>query len=117
MRHRKKKYRIGTSSSHRKAILKGLMVALLTHEKIKTTHPKCKAVQPYIEKLITLAKTDSVSHRRQAFSTLGSKEIVKKLFADIAPKYKERNGGYTRVLKMAEGRMGDNAPLSYIAFV
>ncbi len=117
MRHGKKRYRIGTSSSHRKAILKGLLLAIIQHEKIKTTHTKCKAVQPYVEKLITLAKIDSVANRRKAFSKLGRREIVKKLFCDIAPKYQERNGGYTRVLKMAEGRVGDNAPLSYIAFV
>ena len=117
MRHRKKKYKIATNPSHRKAVLKRLMIEIIRHEKIKTTHTKCKAVQPYIEKLITLAKVDTVANRRKAFAKLGDNNSVQKLFMDMAPKYKDRNGGYTKILKMADGRMGDNAPLSYISLV
>lgn len=117
MRHGKKKYRIGTNPAHRKSLLRNLAIEVIDHGKMKTTHTKCKAVQPYVEKLITLAKTDSVANRRVAFSKLNNKDAVQKLFADVAPKYSERNGGYTRVLKMADGRAGDNAQMSYILLV
>jgi len=119
MRHKKHKYKIGSNPTHRKALIKGLAAEIITHGKIKTTHAKCKAVQPYLEKLITLGKTDSVSNRRLVSSRLGNKDkdTVKKLFLDVGPKYKERNGGYTRVVKLADGRVGDNAPVSYIMLV
>jgi large subunit ribosomal protein L17 len=116
MRHQNKKYKIGTNAAHRKSLLRNLASEVLDHGKIKTTHTKCKAIQPFVEKLITIAKEDTVANRRLAFSKLDNKEAVKNLF-EIAPKYKERNGGYTRIMKMAERRVGDNAPMSYIALV
>ncbi|MCB9060725.1 MAG: 50S ribosomal protein L17 [Halobacteriovoraceae bacterium] len=117
MRHQKRKYRIGTSPSHRKAIVKSLAVGIIEHGNIKTTHAKCKAIQPIIEKLITIAKVDSVANRRLVYSKLNNKTAVRRLFDEVAPLYKERNGGYTRVLKLAEARVGDNAPQSIIALV
>ena len=116
MRHQNKKYKIGTNAAHRKSLLRNLASEVLDHGKIKTTHTKCKAIQPFVEKLITIAKEDTVANRRLAFSKLDNKEAVKNLF-EIAPKYKERNGGYTRIMKMADRRVGDNAPMSYIALV
>ena len=117
MRHKKHKYKVGSCPTHRKALIKGLAGEVIKHGKIKTTHAKCKAVQPYLEKLITLGKTDSVSNRRLADSRIGNKLTVKKLFGDVSPKYKERNGGYTRIVKLADGRVGDNAEVSYIMLV
>ena len=116
MRHQNKKYKIGVNASHRKSLLRNLASEVLDHGKIKTTHTKCKAVQPFVEKLITIAKEDTVANRRLALSKLNNKEAVKNLF-EVAPKYKERNGGYTRIMKMADRRVGDNAPMSYIALV
>ncbi len=117
MRHQKRKYRIGTSPSHRRSLLRNLAIEVIDHGKIKTTHAKCMAVRGVVEKLITLAKTDSVANRRLAFSKLNNKDAVQKLFNDVAPKFKERPGGYTRVLKFADGRVGDNAKMSLIALV
>ncbi len=117
MRHSNKKYKIGTTSSHRKSILRGLASQIIEYEKIITTKAKCKAVRPYIEKLITIAKRDSVSNRRLAYSRLGNRIAVNKLFNNIAPKYKDRNGGYTRVLSLADGRLGDNAKMGTIILV
>lgn len=116
MRHQNKKYKIGVDAAHRKSLLRNLASEVLDHGKIKTTHTKCKAVQPFVEKLITLAKEDTVANRRLAFSKLNNKIAVKNLF-EVAPKYKERNGGYTRIMKMADRRVGDNAQMSYIALV
>ena len=117
MRHQKKKHRMGVDSSHRKALLKNLSSELIDHGRIKTTVSKCKAVKPYVEKLITLAKEDSVHNRRVAFSKLANKNAVKKLFEEVGPKFKERPGGYTRILKLPDGRVGDNAKLGFIALV
>ncbi|MBH47094.1 MAG: 50S ribosomal protein L17 [Halobacteriovorax sp.] len=117
MRHQRHKHRIGTSPSHRTSLLRNLATEVIDHGKIKTTHTKCKAVQGFVEKLITLAKEDTVANRRLAFSKLDNKLSVQKLFTEVAPKFKERNGGYTRVLKLADGRWGDNAPMSYIMLV
>lgn len=97
--------------------MKNLAIEVIDHGKIKTTHTKCKAIQSYVEKLVTIAKNDTVANRRLAFSKLNNKETVQKLFSDVGPKFKERNGGYTRIMKLADGRVGDNAPMSYIAFV
>lgn len=117
MRHQNKKYNIGTDASHRKSLLRNLAAEIIDHGKIKTTHTKCKAVQPVVEKLITLAKEDSVANRRLALSKLDNKAAVHKLFTEVAPKFKERNGGYTRILKLADNRLGDNAPMSFISLV
>ena len=117
MRHQKKKYKIGTGPAHRKSLLKNLMVEIIDHGKIKTTQTKCRAVRPQLERLITLAKVDSVANRRKAFAKLGNDAAVRKLFSDISPKYKERKGGYTRIVKMADTRVGDNASMGYILLV
>lgn len=117
MRHQKKRYNIGTNPDHRRALLKNLAVEVIDHGKIKTTHVKCKAVRGFVEKLITLAKVDSVANRRLAYKKLNNKDAVKRLFDDVAPKFKERAGGYTRIIKLADGRVGDNAKMSYIALV
>ena len=117
MRHKKIKYRIGTTSAHRRSLLRNLASEVIDHEKIKTTRTKCKAVRPFVEKLITLAKKDTVANRRLAFRKLGHSAAVKKLFNEVAPRYKERPGGYTRILKLSDKRIGDNAPMGFIALV
>lgn len=117
MRHQTYKYRIGATPAHRKSLMRNLSAELIEHGKIKTTLTRCKAVRSYIEKLVTLAKDDSVHHRRLAFAKLNNKEAVKKLFVEVGPKFKTRPGGYTRIVKLPEGRVGDNAPVAYIAFV
>lgn len=117
MRHNKIKHSIGSDSAHRKSLLRNLAIEIIDHGRIKTTHTKCKAVKPFVEKLITIAKNDTVANRRLAFKKLNNKEAVKILFTDVAPKYKERNGGYTRVLKLADTRVGDGAQMSFIGLV
>lgn len=117
MRHQKQKYKIGTTPAHRKSLLRNLAIEVIDHGKMKTTHTKCKAVQAYVEKLITLGKEDTVANRRLAQVRLNNKSAVQKLFTDVGPRFKERKGGYTRVLKMADGRVGDNASMSYICLV
>lgn len=117
MRHKKHQNKLNVSPSHRKSLIKNLSIELIDHEKIKTTQAKSRALRSYIEPLITLAKNDTVANRRQAFRKLNNKDAVKKLFAVLGPKFKERPGGYTRIMKMADGRVGDNAPMSYIALV
>ena len=117
MRHKKSKYRIGTNPAHRRSLLRNLASEVIDHEKIKTTHTKCKVVRPFVEKLITLAKVDTVANRRLALRKLGQTSVVKKLFEEVAPRYKERPGGYTRILKLSDRRIGDNAPMGFIALV
>lgn len=117
MRHGNHKYKLGVKPQHRKALVQNLASELLAHGKIKTTETKAKAVKPFIEKLVTLAKNDTLANRRLAFTKLGNKEAVKALFETVAPKFKQRPGGYTRLLKIAEGRLGDGAREAYIAFV
>jgi large subunit ribosomal protein L17 len=117
MRHGKRKYSIGSSPSHRKSLLRNLAVEVIEHGKIKTTHTKCQAVQPFVEKLITAAKVDSVANRRFVFRKLNNKSATNHLFDAVAPRFKERNGGYTRILKLADTRVGDGSKMSYIALV
>jgi len=117
MRHGKHKYNVGSSPAHRVSLMRNLAIEIIDHGMIKTTHTKCKAIKPYVEKLITLAKNDTVANRRLAFSRLNNKKAVQTLFNDVAPKFKKRNGGYTRIMKLSEGRVGDNAKMSYIALV
>lgn len=120
MRHRKSGRQLGRNSSHRKAMFVNMAASLVEHEFIKTTLPKAKELRRVVEPLVTLAKVDSVANRRLAFSRLGNNQaanaIVNKLFTEIGPRYKERNGGYTRILKCGF-RAGDNAPMSFIEFV
>lgn len=117
MRHGNHKYKLGVKPQHRKALVQNLCIELITHGKIKTTETKAKAIKPFVEKLVTLAKNDTIANRRLAFTKLNNKEAVVTLFKDVAPKFKQRPGGYTRLLKIAEGRLGDGAKEAYIAFV
>ncbi len=116
MRHRKSGRQLNRNSSHRKAMFRNMACSLVEHEVIKTTVPKAKELRRVAEPLITLAKNDSVANRRLAFSRMGSKAAVGKLFAELGPRYQERPGGYTRILK-AGFRSGDAAPMAYIELV
>jgi large subunit ribosomal protein L17 len=113
MNHRKTGRRLNRTASHIKALMKNLGLALFREGQIKTTLLKAKEVRRFVEPLITLAKEDSVAHRRLAFSRLRDDEMVAKLFNDIAPRFKDRPGGYSRVLKCGF-RAGDNAPMAII---
>lgn len=107
MQHKNKKRTLGRDRDERKALLRGLASSLLLRGKIVTTTAKAKELRPFVEKIITAAKTDSMVSRRKASSQLGDqKAIVAKLFSDVAPKYKERNGGYTRIIKMGRSEAG-----------
>ncbi len=116
MRHRKSGRQLNRNSSHRKAMFSNMATSLIEHGIIKTTLPKAKELRRVAEPLITLAKEDSVAKRRLAFSRLGDKAAVGKLFNELGPKYKERNGGYTRIMKCGF-RSGDVAPMAYIELV
>jgi len=116
MRHRKAGRKLNRNSSHRKALLKNLAIALIEQEIIKTTLPKAKELRKVIEPLITLGKVDSVANRRLAFNRLRSDAAVAKLFTEISVNSKERNGGYTRIIK-AGFRPGDKADMAYIELV
>ncbi|CAB0586230.1 50S ribosomal protein L17 [Corynebacterium diphtheriae] len=112
----KKGARLGGSASHQKKILANLASQLIEHEAIKTTDAKAKLLRPYVEKLITKAKGGSVADRRNVAKFITNKEIVAKLFNELAPKFENREGGYTRIIKL-ENRKGDNAPMSQISLV
>ncbi len=116
MRHRNGLRKLNRTSSHRLAILRNMTVSLLRHEAIKTTLPKAKELRRVVEPMITLGKVDTLANKRLAFSRLRDREIVGKLFAEIGPRYKTRNGGYLRILKMGF-RVGDNAPMAYVELV
>jgi len=116
MRHRKAGRKLNRNSSHRKALLKNLAIALIEQEIIKTTLPKAKELRKVIEPLITLGKVDSVANRRLAFNRLRSDAAVAKLFTEISVNSKDRNGGYTRIIK-AGFRSGDKADMAYIELV
>lgn len=117
MRHGNHKYTLGVKPAHREAIIRNLAIEVIEHGKIKTTHARCMALRGYVEKLITLAKSDSVHNRRVAYSKLNNKDAVAQLFNTVAPKFKTRNGGYSRVIKIADGRVGDGAKMSYFSLV
>jgi len=116
MRHRKSGRQLNRNSSHRKAMFKNMASSLFKHEIIKTTLPKAKELRRVAEPLITLAKEDSVAHRRLAFDRLRDKEAVGKLFTDLGPRYVERPGGYLRILKCGY-RTGDKAPMAIVELV
>jgi large subunit ribosomal protein L17 len=116
MRHRNSGRQLNRNSSHRKAMFKNMAVSLFDHEVIKTTLPKAKELRRVAEPLITLAKQDSVANRRLAFSRIRDKAAVGKLFTDLGPRYKERPGGYMRILKCGF-RPGDKAPMAYVELV
>ena len=108
--------KFGRKSATRKALFKDLSISLIEHEAIKTTLPKAKELRGFLEPLITLAKTDSLSNRRLAFSKIRNKSAVGKLFSVIGPRFKERPGGYLRIIKMMP-RAGDAAPMAFIELV
>ncbi len=116
MRHRHTGRQLNRNSSHRKAMFKNMSVSLIDHELIRTTVAKAKELRGKVERLITLAKVDSVANRRLAFSRLRDRDAVTKLFTEIGPRYASRPGGYTRVLKCGF-RTGDKAPMAYIELV
>ncbi|WP_460357237.1 50S ribosomal protein L17 [Mycobacterium sp. ZZG] len=108
--------RLGGSSSHQKALLANLATSLFEHGRIKTTEPKARALRPYAEKLITHAKKGTLHNRREVMKKIRDKDIVHVLFAEIGPFFADRNGGYTRIIKV-ENRKGDNAPMAVIELV
>ncbi|HHJ40021.1 MAG: 50S ribosomal protein L17 [Methylothermaceae bacteria B42] len=116
MRHRKSGRHLNRTSSHRQAMFRNMAASLFRHELIKTTLPKAKELRRVAEPLITMAKEDTTSRRRLAFARLRDKEAVTKLFEDLGPRYKERPGGYLRILKCGF-RAGDAAPIAYIELV
>jgi len=116
MRHQKSGRKLNRNSPHRKAMFRNMAVSLFKHELIKTTLPKAKELRRVAEPLITLAKSDSVAHRRRAFDSLRDKEAVGKLFDDLGPRYQERPGGYLRILKCGY-RDGDKATMALVELV
>jgi large subunit ribosomal protein L17 len=116
MRHMKSGRKLNRTSSHREAMFKNMASSLFKHELIRTTLPKAKELRRVAEPLITLAKTDGVANRRLAFARLRDKQAVGKLFVELGPRYRERPGGYLRILKCGF-RPGDNAPMAYVELV
>ncbi len=116
MRHKHGYRRLNRTSSHRKALLKNLAIAIIEREKIETTVPKAKELRRYIERLVTTARTADLNAHRAVFKALQCKEATKKLVNEIAPKYADRNGGYTSIIK-TRIRRGDATPMAFISFV
>jgi large subunit ribosomal protein L17 len=116
MRHRKSGRKLNVTSSHRKALFSNMANSLFNHELIKTTLPKAKELRRFAEPLITLSKEDSVAKRRLAFARLRDREMVTKLFNELGPRYKNRPGGYLRIMKCGF-RSGDDAPMAYVELV
>ena len=116
MRHGYAHRKLGRTTEHRKALLANLAASLVKHEQISTTLPKAKELKPFMDRLVTLAKKGDLAARRRAISIMRDKDMVKKLFDTLAERYKDRQGGYTRVLK-AGFRYGDNAPMAVIELV
>ena len=116
MRHGNSGRKLGVTSTHRKAMFANMAVALIKHEQITTTLPKAKDLRPIVEKLVTLGKRGDLHARRKAIAEIRDVPMVKKLFEVLGPRYKDRNGGYTRIMK-AGFRYGDNAPVAVIEFV
>ena len=116
MRHGHGQRKLNRTTSHRLAMLRNMTVSLLKHEAIKTTLPKAKELRRVAEPIITLGKTNSLANKRLAFDRLRDREMVVKLFGELGPRYKARNGGYLRILKMGF-RQGDNAPMAYVELV
>jgi len=116
MRHRKSGRKFNMNSSHRKALFGNMAGSLFKHELIKTTLPKAKELRSFAEPLITLSKEDNVAKRRLAFARLRDREVVTKLFNELGPRYKNRAGGYLRIMKCGF-RPGDDAPMAYVELV
>jgi large subunit ribosomal protein L17 len=117
MRHRNRGNQLGRTSSHRNAMIRNMANSLIEHERIVTTVPKARNLRPFVEKLVTLARDGSVHRRRLAFARLRDRESVTKLFEVLAPRFKDRPGGYTRILKLSKPRLGDNGQRALIEFV
>jgi large subunit ribosomal protein L17 len=116
LRHQRSGKKLGRDSAHRKALYANLTASLIEHGRIRTTESKAKAVRPVAEKMITLGRDGSIHARRQALAFLRSQEIVHMLFSEVAPRFKDRPGGYTRVIKLGP-RQGDAAPMAYLELV
>ncbi|MBC8180772.1 50S ribosomal protein L17 [candidate division KSB1 bacterium] len=116
MRHRKTVAKLNRTASHRKAMFSNLAMQLFEHKKIRTTKSKAKAVRPFVERLITFAKKGDLASRRQVLKTVRDKKVVKELFEEVAPTFENRNGGYTRIVKLGQ-RLGDGAELAYLELV
>ena len=116
MRHKKIGRRLGRNSSHRKAMFRNMAASLIEHESISTTLPKAKELRRTLEPLITLAKEDDVSRRRRAFNKIRNRAAVGKLFNEIGPRFKDRPGGYLRVIKRGH-RTGDKSPIAQVEFL
>lgn len=112
----KKGARLGSGPAHQKLMLGGLAASLFTHEKVKTTEAKAKALRPHAEKLITFAKRGDVAARREVLKVIPDRDVVHKLFSEIGPRYAERSGGYTRIMKLGP-RKGDAAPMAIIELI
>jgi len=117
MRHKVSGSKLGRTASHRRAMFQNMMNSLIEHERIVTTLPKAKALRPFMEKMVTLCKEDTQHHRRRAFAKLRSADCVEKLFDVLGPRFKDRPGGYCRILKLAKPRLGDASPRAMIEFV
>ena len=116
MRHKYSGRKLNRTSSHRTAMFKNMMASLIEHEEIKTTVPKAKELRGFVERLITISKNDTVAKRRIVFSRIRSKEAVAKLFTELGPRFKQRPGGYLRILKCGY-RTGDKAPMAIVQLV
>lgn len=116
MRHHNNIRKFGRTRNQRKALLRSLAINLILNGKMETTEAKAKEIRPYVEKLVTKAKKNDLTAKRQIVSKLGNEEGMKKLFADLAPKYKDRAGGYTRIIKLPR-RQGDGSPMAFIEFI
>ncbi len=117
MRHRVAGYKLGRTTSHRIAMTRNMAASIIEHERIVTTVQKAKAVKPFVEKLVTLSKEATQHHRRRAFAALRNKEAVQKLFDVLGPRFKDRPGGYCRIIKLAKPRLGDNGERAIFEFV
>ena len=116
MRHGKRKYKLGRDSAHRKAMLRNLTAEVVEHNRIRTTVTRAKAVQPLVEKMITLGKSGTLADKRRAFAFLFKRDSVHLLFNEVAIRFMDRKGGYTRIIK-DDNRKGDGAPMAYLEFV
>ena len=116
MRHQKNTRKLGRTSSHRDAMLANIVASLIIHKRVKTTLAKAKAARPLAEKLVTLGKDGTLHARRLAVAKIGQKDVVGKLFKDIAPNFKDRKGGYTRIIKLGP-RQSDSAPVAFLEWV
>jgi len=116
VRHHRSGKKLGRDSAHRKALYANLTASLIEHGRIRTTETKAKAVRPIAEKIVTLGREGTIHARRQVLAYIRSQEVTHKLFSEVAPRFKDRPGGYTRIVKLGP-RQGDSAPMAYLEFV